>query len=432
MIYDYLIVGSGISGLNISLKLSKKFKNSSIAIIESSDIIGGRIQTIYDKNDTYEAGAGRFNKNHKNLIEILKKYNLYSKRVKIPSSWKYIQVNKKKLKSNFSNVDELLDFLVKKFQNPSKKIKEYLISKNILEVCKDVLGKDEAEFLSNIYPYYSELNILNAYDALLEFQHDLNENLQFYCLEGGLSQVTKNLFNDCKKLGCEFKMRTKFLNASFDERRHIFKNTCLNSDYEKFVIESKNLILCIDGKSFKKINLSNFNKYMNTKPNNITMKDLQNSISVQPLLRTYVKYKKGRKGAWTQNLTKISTDDKIKFIIPITDNLVMISYTDGKYAKYWQSKNMNSTQLEELNKSLHKLFPDIEISENPIFLKNYYWDQGASYWTKNIDSEKFIKLISKPTNLNLFICGDSFSHRQAWIEGALETSNNVYNLIINN
>ena len=40
-----------------------------------------------------------------------------------------------------------------------------------------------------------------------------------------------------------------------------------------------------------------------------------------------------------------------------------------------------------------------------------------------------LELISKPTKLNLYVCGDSFSHRQAWIEGALESSNNVYNLI---
>jgi len=429
MIYDYLIVGSGISGLNLGIKLSKKYKDANILIVESSDSIGGRIQTVYDKNVSYEAGAARFNKNHKNLIEILKKYNLYDKKVKIPSSWKYVQVSKKIYKSKFSSVDDLLNFLVKNFSNPSNILKKYLRSKNLYEVCIDIFGKEEADYFVMRHPYYSEIHILNAYDALLEFEHDLNENLQFYGLSGGLSQVTKKLFDDCKKHGCEFKLRTKFLNSNFDENVKIFKNTCLNSDYEKFVIESKNVILSIDGKSFKKINLSNFDKYMIKSSKNITMKDLQNSISIQPLLRTYAKYKKGKNGAWTQNLPKISTDDKIKYIVPITDTLVMISYTDGKYAKYWQGKNMNDTQLDLLNKSLHKIFPNTKISESPVYLKNYYWDQGASYWKKNINSDLYSELISKPTKLNLYVCGDSYSHRQAWIEGALESSNNVYNLI---
>ena len=51
---------------------------------------------------------------------------------------------------------------------------------------------------------------------------------------------------------------------------------------------------------------------------------------------------KKQNGKWTDNLSKISTDDKVKFIIPLQDN-IMISYTDGKYAKYWHNKSMDST-----------------------------------------------------------------------------------------
>ena len=430
MVYDYLIVGSGISGLNLSLKLSKKFKNASILVIDSSDNYGGRIHTVYEKDYSYEAGAARFNKNHKNLIKYIKHYGLNKNIVKIPSTWNYVQVSNKNIESQFKDVNKLLDFLIKKFNNPNSKTKDYLRSKNLYEVCVDVLGKTEGDFLAMRHPYYSELHILNAYDALMEFKSDLNENLQFYVLGGGLSQITKSMHNECKQNGCEFKLRTRFVNSKYDEINKILKNTCIDQDFNKFVIESKNVILCVDGKAFKKFNLSNFDKYMLKSKQNFTMKDLQNSISVQPLLRTYAKYRKG-KSAWTKNLSKISTDDKIKFIIPITDNVVMISYTDGKYAKYWHNKSMNSTQLEELNKSLNKIFPDTQISETPIYLRNYYWEQGASYWEKNINSDLFSEIISKPTKLNLYICGDSFSHRQAWIEGALESSNNVFKMIIN-
>ena len=144
MIYDYLIVGSGISGLNIALKLSKKYKKANILVIESSDSIGGRIHTVHEKDISFEAGAGRFNKNHKNLIKYLKKYNLYKLKKEIPSSWNYIQVGKNKFTSKFSNIDDLLDFLVKKFNNPDSKTKKYLISKNLVNVCEDLFGKKEA------------------------------------------------------------------------------------------------------------------------------------------------------------------------------------------------------------------------------------------------------------------------------------------------
>ena len=82
-------------------------------------------------------------------------------------------------------------------------------------------------------------------------------------------------------------------------------------------------------------------------------------------------------------------------------------------------------------KSLSIVLPDENISNKPLYVRNYYWEQGASYWELNIDSEKYMKLINKPTKLNLYICGDSFSSRQAWIEGALESSNKVFNIITN-
>ena len=67
--------------------------------------------------------------------------------------------------------------------------------------------------------------------------------------------------------------------------------------------------------SFKKINLSNFDKYM-PKTNKLTMKDLQNSLSVQPLSEFLQSIKKAKTESWFHfyNLSKISTDDKVKFI----------------------------------------------------------------------------------------------------------------------
>ena len=43
MIYDIVIIGSGISGLNLCDKLNKKEK---ILLLEKDNNIGGRIQTI--------------------------------------------------------------------------------------------------------------------------------------------------------------------------------------------------------------------------------------------------------------------------------------------------------------------------------------------------------------------------------------------------
>ena len=75
-------------------------------------------------------------------------------------------------------------------------------------------GKKEADFLSFSHPYYSELFILNAYDAINLFRNDLNEDYKFYILKGGLSQVTNSLFIDSKYSKIKFKFNTVLKNSS--------------------------------------------------------------------------------------------------------------------------------------------------------------------------------------------------------------------------
>ena len=40
MNYDFLIVGSGITGMNLALKLKKNYKNKEILLVDSSNIFG--------------------------------------------------------------------------------------------------------------------------------------------------------------------------------------------------------------------------------------------------------------------------------------------------------------------------------------------------------------------------------------------------------
>jgi hypothetical protein len=426
---DFLIVGAGITGMNLALKIKNNFKDKTVLVVDSSNIFGGRIQTIYENNYEFESGAARFHDNHKNLINIIKRYNLSDLKVPIPSSWDVTYLGRK-YNSKFKTVDNLINSILKKYKKINKKTKKYLITKNLYEICEELYGKKEAEFLAHSHPYYSELFILNAYDAINLFRNDLNEEFQFYILKGGLSQLTNRLFIDSKYSKINFKFNTIIKNSSYNEETKKFINNFSDIDDNEVIVESDNLIYAIDGKGFKTLNLDSFDKYLLNK--NYNFKYLQNSIDVQPLLRTYAKYKKGKDVLWTDKIKKTVTNDKIKFVIPMGNGVVMVSYTDGKFAKYWYNKMSTFSQKELVNKTLQKLFPDEKISDMPLFFKNYYWPQGASYWKKNIDSDLMVNIFKKPTSLNFYICGDSYSQRQAWIEGGLESSNYVYEEILLN
>ena len=70
MIYDLIIVGTGITGLYCGLK--NKHKN--ILLLERNKNSGGNIQTQYEPQ--YECGAARFSNKHVILQSLLKKYKL--------------------------------------------------------------------------------------------------------------------------------------------------------------------------------------------------------------------------------------------------------------------------------------------------------------------------------------------------------------------
>ncbi len=60
-----------------------------------------------------------------------------------------------------------------------------------------------------------------------------------------------------------------------------------------------------------------------------------------------------------------------------------------------------------------------------------YWDCGVSIWKKGVDYKKLYKDMLQPIkNEKLYIIGENYSLDQAWMEGALDTSNKILNKII--
>tara|TARA_B110001469_G_C9619233_1_gene308502 strand:- start:265 stop:1503 length:1239 start_codon:yes stop_codon:yes gene_type:complete len=404
---DYTIVGCGISGLNIGIKLLEKYSTKNVIIYEKSSYIGGRIYTnkpkINGKTIKYEAGAARFNKNHVNVISLLKKYNLDSKIIEIPTKTKVV-FTKKITSSYVDNVDELLEKLFKHTFT-----KHYLQSKVLYDVIIDIYDKQTADFLKHSYPYYSEICITNAYDALRLLKVDLNNNQKFYILNGGLSQLIQKMKQAFVSLGGKIKLNHMLSNLEIiNESFHCY----FKCDSNTITKTSNNVILACDGLNIQKMR---FLKHFK-------IDSLTQSVKVEPLLRIYAIYNK----IWFKDLPKIVSNEKIKYIIPINEKtgLIMISYTDGKNARYWH-KMTEKEQKHELTNQLNKIFPDKKIS-HPKHIFNHYWETGASYWKPTYNSDKLKIKMLKPTKHKLFICGDSFSSRQAWIEGSLESSSKLF------
>ena len=181
-IYDYIVVGGGISGLYMTYKLSQTGK--SILLVESTNRLGGRILTTKEKNLQFELGAARISSKHTKMMSLIKELDLKDDLIKLPDKITY---KIKGSKVNFHN-------LVKEVQEKSKLYtRKYLENVSLHQLCIDILGEEVTEYFKNSLGYDSEFTNFQAYIALKIFKKDLFSKCDYYVLKNGLSSVTDTI-----------------------------------------------------------------------------------------------------------------------------------------------------------------------------------------------------------------------------------------------
>lgn len=391
---NILVVGCGIGGLNIGYKLLKKGYN--VDLIDRNNYVGGRILTIKGRNYQYEAGAVRYNKNHKKLINLINKYKLN----KYKLSNKVIFKPSYKIKDNNNYIEIVLNEMNKINNNELRKYTFY-------ELSEKLIGKEKSKIMLDKFGYYSELKVLNAYDAKYALNEDLNDNLNFYLVIEGLTELCNRMSEDIKKLNGKIYLKNNLNNVNEEKNKYICNINGKNEKYDS-------IILCCGKQSLLKLNILN------------SIKKELNSVSCQPLYRIYAKYPVKNNKVWFDGIPKVKTNRLLKYIIPIDNKngIIMVSYTDGNAAK----KLINEENIEEkIENQLKLIFPEVIIPK-AIWYKHYYWNNGACYWKKGFNSDLIGKKILKPfNNKKIFIGGENYSKRQAWMEGALETTDKILN-----
>jgi hypothetical protein len=138
---------------------------------------------------------------------------------------------------------------------------------------------------------------------------------------------------------------------------------------------------------------------------------------MKPLLRTYGVFKEPM-------MNKTVTDSRLRYIIPVGKHTLMTSYTDADDTKVWKKiydKGGDRALCHTIMADLKVLFPNIG---SPTFFKSHYWKHGCSYWLPGLydpREESITVMCPLPMRLpNVFVCGESYSLKQAWIEGAIE------------
>jgi len=401
--YDIVIVGGGISGLFLAYKLVDT--NLNILVLEKESEFGGRVHTINKNGYHYECAAARFSNKHNKLLTLIHELGLKDDIIELPDKIDSIIDGKK----NKCNISKLLKDALSKSKEYKK---EYLQDILFYQYLIDVYDFKTADYINTCFGYDSEFFKLNAHAAITMFKKDLfHGDSKYFILKNGLSSIIKNLTNILENTDNVTLKLNEGLSEIEDDLVKTDKD--LKYNYEK-------LILTIPQESLTKIEY---------------LKDVKELDSVQgiPLLRIYFKYPvENCKDVWFKNINRTTTDNYIRHIIPVDYNngLIMISYTDGLYTD--MLLNIYNKGKELLIKAIHKEIKSLFGIDPPepeeVFF--HYWENGCHFWDTGKDMNKIYESIMKPIkDKELYICGESYSKKQAWIEGALESCYDVMKLM---
>jgi hypothetical protein len=411
--YDCIVVGAGIAGLLATRELKKRHPEWSIALAERYKGFGGRTYsyTPDEFHDVHwEMGAGRIHTSHKHILDLLKEYGLTW--TPIGSDLYYKENGSSSIVENPFNSEYISLYI-----EPLSLLKPSVLATHTIETLMNKLyGFKKTKEILDYFPYRAEVYTLRAdlgLKAFLDSGGEMKSYKGYGVVKEGFSALVAKLKSELEVNGCTMLPRhclldlTKGPSGSTDLTfRYGYNNGIILLRATKCVV----LALHKDAVA----SLKPFHSWP-------TLHHLQ----TEPLLRTYMIFDTSKGPVWFSDLGRIVTPQRPRFILPMdpSKGTIMISYTDSFDANHYM-KYKDPKQLEKfILRDIRALFPDRTIP-NPLFFQSHAWSVGATYWlpgSYNPEKESTASIRPLQSTLpNVWLCGESWCLRQAWVEGALE------------
>ena len=390
-----IIVGGGISGLYSGIHILKK--GYDVTILEKNNYIGGRTTTYKKDGVQWEIGAGRLHESHTLLNNLIRKYKLSL----YPIDDSMLYYNGRELVPNtFNKFIELLE--------PLKNLPASMLENNTLSDLTDVLG---LRWIWSQYPYNAEVTTLRADLGLDAFLNgEMKNNKHFYGIREGFGELIKRMVSEFEESGGKIKKGCAVTEYMGDGKIRVKTD----NGGEK-IMKADKIIFATHALGLRDID-------------GIKHMPALNYVRMRPLIRIYAKFPIDSNGKpWFVGIPKVITNTLIKYFIPInyTNGTAMISYTDADYADDLLPM-IDNGKKEEVKRlimaDLRSIFPSCD---KPEFIKIYGWSEGSTYWLPGEYSPSLVSEQVMNPLANVYICGESFSLRQAWVEGALEHTSSM-------
>lgn len=426
---DCLIVGAGLAGLHCALTLKREHPYWHIVIAEAYGYIGGRVVSYHTKPDvrkalqglSWENGAGRVHESHRLVGNYVKQFHLTKIPLNSAAEFRHEDTPDAPTPDRWAGLAQWIE----SFLRPARR--QDLASSTIRKLLEKTIGTAKTRAILQQFPYRSETETLRADAGLHSLRTEMGSSDNYYVVAEGLSALINGMVGLCKKgpQPVEFLLhhRLQRFHTPKDGSAAVFLVTSPEASPRLVELNAPRIILALHSSALSKITP-------------FTQWPLLQHVTMKPLLRIYAVFPVNSKGeCWFSGLPRTVTNSPIRYFIPINPKrgVAMISYTDGRDVAHWRGAEERPATI--LN-ALRVLFPERTIPD-PLFLKFHEWTDGCSYWLPLKHPQ-----IDQPTPFQLsraalrpfprqyphvFVCGESFSTRQAWMEGALEHANLLLN-----
>ena len=400
MMYDVIIIGSGISGLYAAYNIKKMSPDISFIILEKykKQWIGGRTsnETFYGSEIVTGAGFGRKTKD-KLLRKLLDDLDL--------------NTHEYTIKPYYSTLIQPLDV---------KKVMTYLRKEY-----KTFNGPHQTSFKKFAKPILGE-KIYNQFILTVGYsdfeEEDVYETLYAYGMEDNYHSL-KAFYVPWRKM--VMRLAAKIGTSHFKFSNNASKITKIHDNPCKFLIETESGAKYMCNKVIVATTISGIRKLL---PNPI-YKDIEG----QPFLRLYGKFSK-QSIPILKEFVKGYTylPGPLQKIVPINPDsgVYMIAYNDNNNTLALKNNQDNTDQNRDLYCALlEKALGICGGSLHLISIKAFYWPIGTHYYKPlNLDMYKdmdeFIDIAQHPVK-GILVIGEVVSKNQGWSEGALDSVKEV-------
>lgn len=366
--YDIIIIGCGISCLYFLKKVKEANINLKIGVIEKRPSPGGRIRSLKMGDDIIDTGALRFNDSHKLLIGLLNEYGIND------------------IVELVSEIDIQLGTLEKKFRVFLKEVSRKKYQGFAFgEVAKTYFGEDEYEKLKLWFGYDQKWECSNCYSLAKKLLPNYASK-KYYRVVNGLSQLVDNMYSELKD-NFDIFLGEKVLRIADGNNIYTMSNKHFTCDHIIFACPPH---------------------YIKNIRGTEEMTPILGEVEGQILNRIYAKFKSGD---WFPQKV-LHSNKPISQTVPISKDVIMISYSTDRDAKYWIEQEMAGNLWTEMSNQ-------IGVKERPLWIKQNYWHPGTHFYKPGCDPEKIQEISFRPINKNWHIIGEAYSMNQGWIEGAL-------------